>query len=918
MAAIRVSGMNSGLDTDSIVSALVQDTKTKKESYEKAKTKLEWKQDAWKSINSKVTTLFNKASNLRWSSAYSLKKTTVSDMTKASVSASNTAVTGTQKLNILSVAQSGYLTGGKLSRTASTSTTLAELGYTGGDATINVDKGDGTSASITVSASTTIADITKALGDQGLNASLDTTNNRLFVSSKETGLANDFNLIAGDTKGLEALQKLGLTTSIAADSATYATYNKYGVYATTADGEVITDESVIRENILASLDKYKNARELYNDYTSQYDNLKSISQTYAGAYSKVQDFLAEYGSANISGDNDVFNTIILMSSSERANTLVSDNNEKYSLMTKKDADGNSIYSKKNDDGSTSYITAVETYTDESTGKVYSKKTDGSYVNVDDAEDVYKDDTSKLTKKTDYYEATEKISFKSGDQDADGNPVSYDIQTREVDGKTQYYFEKDGQEYVSDSITGSYKNGDDAISVSNVDYDYEKGAQQTDLTLASERYSALQTEIEEKLVAAGKTEEEAKVSAATVLSEFAGNYATVTNFEKQAAEAADTEDATENKRQDLIDAIKAAYTTGGSTAVDTLAKEYNASLAELGSKQDAQKAIMDANEAVSSLADITDTTEYENALAKMIQTAKTGATVLHDSDSYTAAAVKIDGTDAHIKLNGVDYYSDSNNITVNGLTVSATGVTGDGDENAITISTQVDSQGIYDKIKDLLTEYNKVINDLVSQYNAEYQKDYEPLTDDEKDEMSDKEVEKWEEKAKSALLRHDSTVNGLITSMTSAMFSSIEINGKNYALSSFGISTLGYLNAEKNEQYAYHIDGDEDDEVTSGKDDKLMAMINSDPETVVDFFKELSSKLYKNINEKMGANDLSSANTVYNDKQMTKEINNYTKLIKTWEEKLSDKEDYYYNKFTQMEKAMASLNSTQSSLSGYFS
>ena len=69
---------------------------------------------------------------------------------------------------------------------------------------------------------------------------------------------------------------------------------------------------------------------------------------------------------------------------------------------------------------------------------------------------------------------------------------------------------------------------------------------------------------------------------------------------------------------------------------------------------------------------------------------------------------------------------------------------------------------------------------------------------------------------------------------------------------------------------------------------------------------------------MKSTTLSSAFTIYNDKRMTTEYNSYTKTIKEWETKISDKEEYYYNKFTQMEAAMAKLNSTQSSLSGYFS
>ena len=191
-------------------------------------------------------------------------------------------------------------------------------------------------------------------------------------------------------------------------------------------------------------------------------------------------------------------------------------------------------------------------------------------------------------------------------------------------------------------------------------------------------------------------------------------------------------------------------------------------------------------------------------------------------------------------------------------------------------------------------------------------------DDEKDQMSDKEIEKWETKIKDSLLRRDSTLGSVMTAMQTAMMSSVEIGGKKYSLSSFGISTLGFLNAAENEQNAYHIDGDEDDANTSGKTDKLMAAINDDPDTVMQFMQQLSTNLYSAIGDKMKSTDLSSAFTIYNDKQMKTEYTNYTKTIKEWEKKISDREDYYYNKFTQMESAMTKLNSTQSSISSYFS
>ena len=176
------------------------------------------------------------------------------------------------------------------------------------------------------------------------------------------------------------------------------------------------------------------------------------------------------------------------------------------------------------------------------------------------------------------------------------------------------------------------------------------------------------------------------------------------------------------------------------------------------------------------------------------------------------------------------------------------------------------------------------------------------------------ADKWETKIKDSLLRRDSSLSSVMNAMMTSMSQPIEINGKSYSLSSFGIQTLGYLNAAENEQNAYHIDGDEDDENTSGNQDKLMAAITSDPDTVIEFMKQLSTNLYKSIDDQMQSNDLRSRYKIYNDKEMDKQYTNLTKTIKEWESKVSDKEDYYYKQFSNMETALAKLQSQTSSIS----
>ena len=74
--AMRISGIASGLDTDSMVQELVQASSSKKESLEKAQTKLGWKQESWKAFNTKVSSFYNnQLNNLKYESAFNKKKT---------------------------------------------------------------------------------------------------------------------------------------------------------------------------------------------------------------------------------------------------------------------------------------------------------------------------------------------------------------------------------------------------------------------------------------------------------------------------------------------------------------------------------------------------------------------------------------------------------------------------------------------------------------------------------------------------------------------------------------------------------------------------------------------------------------------------------------------------------------------------
>ena len=281
------------------------------------------------------------------------------------------------------------------------------------------------------------------------------------------------------------------------------------------------------------------------------------------------------------------------------------------------------------------------------------------------------------------------------------------------------------------------------------------------------------------------------------------------------------------------------------------------------------------------------------------------------DSTTHSAVKNKAEDAEIYLNGVKYTSSRNTFEINGLTLTVNAKTADGE--TVTLTTQDDTDGIYDMIKGFIKEYNELINEMDKLYNADSAKGYEPLTDEEKEAMSESEIEEWEKKIKESLLRRDSTLGTISSDLKQMMVSGVMVNGKMMYLSNFGIETLSYFTAAENEKNAYHINGDPDDPNTAGNADDLRSMIASDPQTVIDFFVGLSRDMYAKLTDRMARTDYSSSYTVYEDIRMKTEYDGYTSKIKELEKKLADYEDKWYQKFAEMETAMAKMQSNASAV-----
>lgn len=150
------------------------------------------------------------------------------------------------------------------------------------------------------------------------------------------------------------------------------------------------------------------------------------------------------------------------------------------------------------------------------------------------------------------------------------------------------------------------------------------------------------------------------------------------------------------------------------------------------------------------------------------------------------SVKYDGSDTPVELiRGNNTFNlDGLNITVNG-TFGYSGNTLTSGTEPITFNATTDADSIVSAVTSMIKDYNEIIELVNKEVSTKPNRSYEPLTDEQKDEMTDDQIEKWEEKAKAGMLFNDSELRGLSDSMRFIFDSG---SSDKTALESFGIST----------------------------------------------------------------------------------------------------------------------------------
>lgn len=271
-------------------------------------------------------------------------------------------------------------------------------------------------------------------------------------------------------------------------------------------------------------------------------------------------------------------------------------------------------------------------------------------------------------------------------------------------------------------------------------------------------------------------------------------------------------------------------------------------------------------------------------------------------------VKVAGENAIFTINGLETNRSSNTFDINGVTFTLKQTFGNTTtpESPVTVAINNDSNAVFENVKKFIESYNELIGKIQSKTQEERYKSYTPLTDEQKEQLSDKQQEQWEEKAKSGMLRRDSTLTSLLSSMRMDFYAPVEsenVSPLYNQLAKIGIkTTANYLEGGK-----LQID-----------EAKLKKAIEDDPSSVENLFRAsgdtngqrgIVQRLYDSVGKTMDVLNEKAGKSFSTNNQFTigRQLNSLNKQIDRFEDRMIAFEDRYYRQFTAMEKAIQKAN-----------
>jgi flagellar hook-associated protein 2 len=349
------------------------------------------------------------------------------------------------------------------------------------------------------------------------------------------------------------------------------------------------------------------------------------------------------------------------------------------------------------------------------------------------------------------------------------------------------------------------------------------------------------------------------------------------------------------------------TAANYVSAQTMADEINRQIGLNGTLANKVTAAVDATGKV---------TLSSNAIGTQSSLTVTGkaATVIGfpaTTSTGTTGTLSVTGKNADITFNGQQVTTfTTNNITLMGMNLTLKSPTLDASGNPITtnitVSRNVDTA--FNNIKDFVNKYNEILDKLNKATTEAVYRDFLPLLDEQKSEMSEKQIEQWEAKSKSGLLRGDGIMTDLYNKMRNIMSSVVSTGGDYTSLSSIGISSRNYQDRGK-----LYID-----------ETKLKAALEKDPDAVQKLFSQIGdttqgtnglvnklSDVMQDSIKKLTARAGAMGNSQYDQSIIGRMLSRLQTDITRQNDRLAKKENLYYKQFAAMEEAVAKFNSQSS-------
>jgi len=273
-----------------------------------------------------------------------------------------------------------------------------------------------------------------------------------------------------------------------------------------------------------------------------------------------------------------------------------------------------------------------------------------------------------------------------------------------------------------------------------------------------------------------------------------------------------------------------------------------------------------------------------------------------------------GTPAKAMINGIEYTSNSNTITFDGIefTVKQTNA-----GNPIVVTSKTDENSIYESIKSFVDKYNAVIDTINKKISEQKYKGYQPLLDEEIEALPEKTADKMQDMAKSGILLRDPILKSGLDSMRFAIAAPLNVAGVNTrfdTLSEIGVTgPPAGKNAYLENGKLYIDEAKLRKAISENGNDVIKLFTNfsssSDPATK---FKEsgIAERLYSKLKTTIDAVTVKagSSTSIYDGSEIGKNLERIKEDMDTWEDRLQKLEDRYWKQFTAMEKMISQYNS----------